>query len=167
VTAPERLARLLREDGGLLAAAVTDGAGAVGTYGAVAAAGPRASGREDDYALLVEAIYEGYLQHYGDGRVIRPEDPDLALLAGDRLYALGLAQLAEIGDLEAVTELADIIALAAQAHAEQDDERAAAVWAAGPAAIAHGGFPELERAKAAARAGEPGAAAALAATAAR
>ena len=69
-------------------------------------------------ALLVEAIREGYLLHYAAGRVVRPEDPDLSLLAGDRLYALGLARLAELGDLEAVGELADVISLAAQAHAE-------------------------------------------------
>ena len=71
----------------------------------------RAAGREDDYALLVEAILEGYLQHYGDGRVRAPDDPDLALLAGDRLYAMGLARLAELGDLDAVAELADVISL--------------------------------------------------------
>ena len=43
---------------------------------------------------------------------MRPDDPDLALLAGDRLYALGLERLAALGDLEAVAELADVIALA-------------------------------------------------------
>ena len=75
-------------------------------------------------AELVEAIYEGYLQHYGDGRVLRPDDPDLALLAGDRLYALGLARLAELGDLEAVDVLAGVISRAAQAHAEGDPEAA-------------------------------------------
>ena len=54
-----------------------------------------------------------------------------------------------------------MISLAAQAHAEGDAERAAAVWAAGAAAVGHGGGPELEAAKAAARAGERGAARAL------
>ena len=120
-----RLAGEVRERGGLLARAVAT-ASSDGAYGAVAAAGRRASGREDDYALLVEAIHEGYLLHYGAGRVVRPEDPDLSLLAGDRLFALGLARLAELGDLAAVGELADVISLAAQAHAEGDAERAAA-----------------------------------------
>ena len=78
--------------------------------GAVAAAGAVA-GRDEDYALLVEAIREGYLLHYASGRVVRPEDPDLSLLAGDRLYALGLERLAELGDLDAVGELADVISL--------------------------------------------------------
>ncbi|HET7052083.1 MAG TPA: hypothetical protein VFI54_27685, partial [Solirubrobacteraceae bacterium] len=61
----------------------------------VAAAGPRATGREQDYELLLEMIYEGSRLHYGEPRVIRPSDPDLALLLGDQLYALGLSRLAE------------------------------------------------------------------------
>jgi hypothetical protein len=153
-----RLAAELRTGGGLMAAVVADPPPADGVLGAAAASGPRAAGHEEDYALLVEAIVEGYLQHYGTGRVMRPEDPDLALLAGDRLYALGLARLAELGDLAAVAELADVISLAAQAHAEGDAERAAAVWTAGVAAVGHGTRPEHEAAKAAARAGADGAA---------
>jgi hypothetical protein len=161
VTVLAALAAALREDGGLMAAALADADGIPAELGASAAAGPRAAGREDDYALLVEAIVEGYLQHYGTGRVVRPEDPDLALLAGDRLYALGLARLAELGDLAAVAELADVISLAAQAHAEGDPDRAGAIWQAGAAAVGHGTAPELAAAKAAARAGQPDAAAAL------
>ena len=164
MSATRRLAELLRGEGGLIAGVVVgDDAEAHGAEapGLADAAGERVDGRREDYALLVEAIFEGYLQHYGSGRVVRPDDPDLALLAGDRLFALGLARLAELGDLAAVTELADVISLAAQAHAEEDPERAAAVWAAGAAAVAHGGSPELEAAKAAARAGERGASRAL------
>jgi hypothetical protein len=161
----DRLAGALRTDGGLIADAVADPPQEDGALGAAAATGPRASGHEDDYALLVEAIFEGYLQHYGTGRVVRPPDPDLALLAGDRLYALGLARLAELGDLAAVAELADVISLAAQAQAEGDADRAVAVWAAGAAAVGHGSGPDLEAAKAAARAGEAGAARALRAAA--
>ena len=160
MSAAQRLAELLRGDGGLIAGAVARTA-VEGSHGAAAAAGPRVDGKRDEYALLVEAIFEGYLQHYGSGRVVRPDDPDLALLAGDRLFALGLARLAALGDLAAVTELADVISLAAQAHAEGDPERADAVWAAGVAAVAHGGSPDLEAAKASARAGERGAAHAL------
>ena len=96
----------------------------------------------------MEAIREGYLQHYarrprGAARTI----PDLALLAGDRLYALGLERLAAIGDLEAVAELADVIALCAQAHAEGDPARADAVWDAGAAAVAGGPAPDHQAAK--------------------
>jgi len=68
---------------------------------------------------------------------------------------------ADLGDLAAVCELADVISLVAQAHAEGDPERAGAVWAAGVAAVAHGGGPELELAKAAARAGDRDASRAL------
>jgi hypothetical protein len=164
VSATRRLAELLRGEGGLIAGAVAD-TQADEAHAFAATAGQRVDGRRDDYALLVEAIFEGYLQHYGAGRVVRPDDPDLALLAGDRLFALGLARLAELGDLDAVTELADVISLAAQAHAEGDPERATAVWTAGVAAVAHGGGPDLEAAKASARAGERGATRALKAAA--
>ena len=66
------------------------------------------------------------------------EDPDLALLLGDQLYALGLARLAELGDLEAVAELADLISLVAQAHLREAGGLAAAVWEAGAIAIGWG-----------------------------
>jgi hypothetical protein len=132
VTALERLADALREEGGLLAGTVAPVQDAPEPYGAAVAA------RGEEYALLVEAIREGYLQHYAEGRVVRPQDADLALLAGDRLYALGLERLAAIGDLAAVAELADVIALCAQAHAEGDPARAAAIWDTGAAAVASG-----------------------------
>jgi hypothetical protein len=142
----DRLADALRADGGLLAAAVVDPPdGRPGHHGAVAAAGPRAVGREAEYELLVEAIREGYLLHYGTGRVVAPEDADLALLAGDRLYALGLARLAALGDLEAVAVLAEVISLSAQAQAAADPEWAEAVWEAGARAVGHGGSPEALR----------------------
>jgi hypothetical protein len=144
----DRLAGEVRGSGGLLAGTVAQAA-ADGAHGAVAASGRRAAGHEDDYALLVEAIHEGYLLHYGSGRVVRPEDPDLSLLAGDRLYALGLARLAELGDLAAVGELADVISLAAQAHAEGDPDRATAVWEAGARAVGDGPPADHEAAKAA------------------
>jgi hypothetical protein len=142
VNALERLAEELREEGGLLAGTVTEpDGGDAQPHGALVA------GRGDAYPLLVEAIREGYLQHYGSGRVVRPDDPDLALLAGDRLYALGLERLAAIGDLDSVAELADMIALSAQAHAEGDPARAEAVWDAGSAAIAGGPGPDHQAAK--------------------
>jgi hypothetical protein len=148
MTVLERLAAEMRDRGGLLAVEVS-AAPADARHGAVAAAGARAAGHADDYALLVEEIREGYLLHYGSARVVTPADPDLALLAGDRLYALGLARLAEFGDLEAVGELADVISLAAQAHAEGDPPRAAAVWDAGVRAVADGPPADHEAAKAA------------------
>ena len=71
--------------------------------------------------VLVEAIREGYLLHYEQPRLIDGADGDLRLLAGDYLYALGLEKLADRGDLDAVRELADLISLSAQVHAENGD----------------------------------------------
>jgi hypothetical protein len=157
-----RLAEILRADGGLLAAAVVDPApGTPVPHGAAAAAGPRSAGHEAEIALVVEAIREGELLHYGRGRVVATDDRDLALLAGDRLYALGLDRLAALGDLDAVAELADVVALAAQAHAAGDAELADAIWEAGAHAVGHGGSPALEAAKQQARDGRPSAAGAL------
>jgi hypothetical protein len=147
VTVPDGLGGAITALGGMLAEAVTAPADPESELGGLAAAGPRAARAPEAYALLVEAIHEGYLQHYGVGRVLRSADPDLALLAGDRLYALGLARLAELGDLAAVAELADVISLAAQAHAEDDPSRAAAVWRAGAHAVGAGTDPDHEARK--------------------
>jgi hypothetical protein len=148
-------------EGGLLADALGPEPKADGALGATAAAGPRSAGREADVAFVVEAIREGELLHYGDSRLFGAIEPDLALLAGDRLYALGLARLAALGDLEAVAELADIIALCALARAEDRGDLADAVWQAGVVALGWGASDALREAKAAARAGDPGAANAL------
>lgn len=67
---------------------------------------------------VLEAVREGYLVHYGEPRAFEDMDDDLRLLAGDTLYALGLARLAASGDLEAVAELADLISVCAHAEAE-------------------------------------------------
>jgi hypothetical protein len=145
VSALARLAAELRAEGGLLAAALIGEAGG----DEVTASGPRTADRADEYAFLLEAIREGALLHYGQGRILAPDDPDLALLGGDRLYAVGLDRLAALGDVEAVAELADVISLVAQAHAEGDPERAEAVWAAGVRAVSAGRSPDHEAAKAA------------------
>jgi hypothetical protein len=124
----------------------------------MAAAGPRAAGREHAYELLLEMIFEGSCLHYGQPRLVRPENPELALLLGDQLYALGLSRLAALGDLDAVAELADLISLVAQAQADGDAELAEAVWEAGATAVGWGVSEPLARAKALARAHDPSAA---------
>ena len=151
----------LLAEGGLLADALGPAPSEEGALGAAAASGPRWRGREADIAFVVEAIREGELLHYGAPRLFGAIEPDLALLAGDRLYALGLARLAQLGDVEAVSELADVIALCAQAHAEERPELAAAVWQAGVAAVGWGTTDALKAAKSAARSGDPGAVGAL------
>jgi hypothetical protein len=146
MTALEALAAELAAEGGLLAGALTGMTAGDEHLGAAAA--EARSGDGDVYALLVEAIREGALLHYGRGRVVAPDDPDLALLAGDRLYAIGLDKLAALGDVEAVSELADLISLVAQAQAEGDTARADAVWEAGARAVGAGTSPDHEAAKA-------------------
>jgi hypothetical protein len=89
---------------------------------------PRFAQPLGERAFVLEAIYEGYLLHYGEPRLFDGMDGDLRLLAGDALYALGLARLAERGDLPAVAELSDLITRSAQAHAEGRGAEAEALW---------------------------------------
>ena len=107
--------------------------------GLLAAAGPRTAAARGDYALLVESIREGYLLHYGRPRVVDASDRDLALLAGDYLYARGLERLAALGDLEAVRELSDLISLSAQVHAGGNGAGSEPLWLATVVAVAAGG----------------------------
>jgi hypothetical protein len=123
----------------------------------IAAAGPRAAGHREEYELLVEAIYEGYLLHYGEPRVLHVPEDDLRLLAGDRLYAIGLARLVALGDTVAVAELADTITLSALAQATGDEALAQAVWEAGARAVGWGPTESLARAKDLVGSGAPGA----------
>ena len=177
------LAALIRDGENVISPYVRD-PGEPPTLGALAAAGPRAAEAPDEYTLLVEAIREGYLLHYEEPRLIAGADADLRLLAGDYLYALGLERLAARGDLEAVRELADLISLSAQIHAENgaagtSTERfasrsapstlasAAALWLAATVAVAAGSSPEHERAKDSLRTGDPDAVRLLAESAAQ
>lgn len=96
--------------------------------GVLAAAGPRAAAAPAEYALVVEAVREGYLLHYGEPRLLAGHDPDLALLAGDYLYALGLDRLATLGDTAAVGVLSDLISRCAQLHAEGRAEDVPQLW---------------------------------------
>ncbi len=91
---------------------------------------------DPDRLFVLEAVYEGYLMHYGTPRAFAGMDADLRLLAGDALYALGLSRLAERGDLDAVAELSDLISVAAQAHAEARPELAESLWLATARALA-------------------------------
>ncbi len=179
----ERLRALLLEEGGLMASLVdltaADGSAADGSAAAavrsagglesseacvhpagpaqLAAAGPRVEGRAADYELLIETIYEGYLLHYQAPRVVLPREADLGVLAGDRLYALGLARLVQLGDVEAVAELADVITLTALAHGAGNADLAEAVWGAGARAVGWGASAQHDHAKALTRAGSPAA----------
>jgi len=167
----ERLRALLRREGGLMATLVepestlerdAPGGEKAGAEHApdsspahIAASGPRAAGRREEYELLVEAIYEGYLLHYGTPRVVQVPEDDLKLLAGDRLYAIGLARLVALGDTHAVAELADTITLSALAQGAGAAELAEAVWSAGAHAVGWGSSETHLRAKQLVLAGAP------------
>lgn len=114
----ERLGAELSTEGGLIAAALDPAA--------VAAGDGRPPASEMD--VLVEAIREGQLLHAGRPRLVTGADDDLALLAGDRLYALGLERLAALGDLDAVAVLADLISACARAQAEGREELSDEAW---------------------------------------
>ncbi len=74
--------------------------------------------RSESFALVTESIYEGYLLHYGRPRLFAPADADTAVLLGDYLYAHGLVRLAELDDVTAVADFAELISLCTQARAE-------------------------------------------------
>ncbi len=82
-------------------------------------------------AFTAEAVYEGFLMHYREPRRFAADmEPDLRLLAGDSLYAIGLERLVEHRDLTAVAELADLISACAQAEAEGRPGDSEARWQA-------------------------------------
>jgi hypothetical protein len=138
---PERalqaLAAQLREEDTPIAPHVIEPT-ATPELGLLAAAGPRAAGAPGEYALVVEAVREGYLLHYGEPRLLAGHDADLALLAGDYLYALGLDRLAALGDTDAVAVLSELISRCAQLHAEGRPEAVPPLWPAAAREIAHG-----------------------------
>jgi hypothetical protein len=81
-----------------------------------------------EYALVVEAVREGYLLHYEEPRLLAGHDSDLALLAGDYLYALGLDRLAALEDTRAVAILSDLISDCARLQAEGNPREIPALW---------------------------------------
>ena len=97
---------------------------------AYAVAEPPPGRFDGDHAFVLEAVYEGFLLHYGEPRAFAGMDGDLRLLAGDALYALGLERLAEEGDVGAVAELGDLISLCSQAAIEGRRELVEPLWEA-------------------------------------
>jgi hypothetical protein len=156
------IARELRAEGTVISPHVVDPPDTP-TIGLLVALGPSRRGLATEYAGIVERVREGYLLHYEAPRVIAGADRDLALLAGDHLYALGLERLARLGDLETVRELADLISLCAQLHSDSRGgaETARALWLATAAAIAGDANERYRAAKAAVRDGAASAAEAL------
>jgi hypothetical protein len=159
VSSLDRLAAFLGRQGGLISSLLSVAVRAAGEPGAgpaqLAARGPRTAEHADEYELLIETIYEGYLLHYETPRVVRSADQDLRLLIGDQLYALGLSRLIALGDVTAVAELADVITLSALANGAGNGELARVAWHAGAWVVGWGTSDSYGQAKRLAFAGAP------------
>jgi hypothetical protein len=128
VNGMRQLTAVLRDEGGLLADVLHSEPRSGDPLLASVPAGP--------YALTLAAVREGYLLHYAQGNIVdAAADPDLALLGGDRLYALALAELARLGDLDAVAALAELISDCARAQSDSEPARAAVAWERAVAAV--------------------------------
>jgi hypothetical protein len=123
----QALAERLRAEDTPISPYVVDSAEAP-SLGELAASGPATAASSVEYALVVEAVREGYLLHYGEPRLLAGHDADLALLAGDYLYSLGLDRLAALGDTRAVTILADLISQCARLHSEGETAGIPDLW---------------------------------------
>jgi len=109
--------------------------------GELAASGPATADAPAEYALVVEAVREGYLLHYETPRLLAGHDPDLALLAGDYLYALGLDRLATLGDTRAIAILSDLISDCARLQAEGERTQIDDLWRAAAEEIGNPAIP--------------------------
>ena len=138
MTAFEAISRDLAADDPLLAAALVRDPIGEGEAPVALAAGPRTEGAASDYSYGLEAIREGHLLHWGSARLLSTEDADLALLAGDRLYAAGLERIAALGDAPTITELSALIMAVATAQAELLPAAGEAAWTASCARIGKG-----------------------------
>ena len=100
---------------------------------------------EERFALGLETIYEGYVVHYGRPRLYEPQDADAALVLGDYLYAQGLARIASLDAVDAVSDLAELISLCAQARGDGRPGDGAA-WAGTAALLGRGHLGEARAA---------------------
>ena len=96
------------------------------------------SGEKAYGSAVLDSVREGYLLHYGEPRLLAGHDEDLAVLAGDYLYALGIELLAARGDCDAVLRLAELIGGCAQRHVEGREDEVPALWEETTAAIGDG-----------------------------
>jgi hypothetical protein len=89
---------------------------------------------EERLAHGLELVYAGYVAHYGR---VRHADDDAGLLAGDDLYARGLAEIAALGEPEAVTDLAELLARCAELRG-RNEPGDGELWAASAALLGRG-----------------------------
>ncbi len=99
---------------------------------------PRYAGRcPERYLLGVEMIREGYMLHDGSSALFGQDDPDLALLTGDYLYAAGLVEICATGDVAAVRTLARLIAECSARRGDRDVQSDEPLWDEAVAALGH------------------------------
>jgi len=104
------------------------------------------AGSPERYQLGLEYIFEGFLLHYGRNRLLKPDDNNFYLLAGDYMYARGLSAIAGLEDLACVRELAELIQLCSFIHGEnRDPALALCAWAVTTLRLAarSGGFGDV------------------------
>ncbi len=91
----------------------------------------------ESYRLALEYIFEGYLLHYGSGRLLGPPaEGGFELLAGDYMYARGLSRVAALGDVFSIRVLADLMSLCSLIHSRRmDGMLALEIWSACTLAI--------------------------------
>jgi hypothetical protein len=97
------------------------------------------------FALGIESIYEGYLLHYGRPRLFSPADRDGAILLGDYLYAHGLVRITDVGEVNAVERLAELLSLCAHLRAEGRDSEDGEAWASTVSSLGDGADNETRR----------------------
>ncbi len=107
-----------------------------------------AADADQAFATDIELVYEGYLLHYRESRVLplAADDLETRLLAGDCYYARGLRGVAARGDADAVGLLARLMAacsfLRSAGAPFSDDDALWAYTVAGIAAQHAGAAPD-------------------------
>jgi hypothetical protein len=101
---------------------------------------------DDDYAMAMalEFVYEGYLLHYRESRVLAGETPlETRLLAGDHFDARGLHEVARRGDVESAGLLTRLMSACSWLRSEglpfESDDDLWALAVAGIASVRGGG----------------------------
>lgn len=67
----------------------------------------------------LEYIFEGYLLHYGQSRLLSPGSPDFNLLAGDYMYARGLDHISRLNDPACIKMFANLVSLCSYVSCEK------------------------------------------------
>lgn len=158
--AMSRLREWVIEEGEPLASSLQEPSEAP-SLGALVAEGDRTAADAGEYTLVLEAIREGYLCHYGEARILADADADLLLLAGDLFYAYGIRRLAGLEDLESVGILSDLIRIAADLHARGEAASAERLWLIQILALSCGSGPAHDELLKGLEEGRPGALEAL------